>query len=30
MKALHIHEIDIVDATSTKGMLSYAPYWQAE
>ena len=29
MKALHIHEIQIVETTSTKGLLSYAPYWTA-
>ncbi len=27
MKALHIHEIRIVETTSTKGLLSYGPYW---
>lgn len=27
MKALHIHEINIVETTSTRGLLSYAPYW---
>lgn len=28
MKALHIHEIDIVDTKSTRGMLIYSPYWK--
>ncbi len=27
MKALHIHEIEIIETTSTKGILSYQPYW---
>lgn len=27
MKALHIHEIEIVDTKSTRGMLIYTPYW---
>jgi len=27
MKALHIHEIEIVETTSTKGILCYAPLW---
>ncbi len=27
MKALHIHEIDIVETTSTKGLICYKPYW---
>ncbi len=28
MKALHIHEIEIVDTKSTRGMLIYTPYWE--
>ena len=28
MKALHIHEINIIETTSTKGILCYKPYWQ--
>jgi exopolyphosphatase/guanosine-5'-triphosphate,3'-diphosphate pyrophosphatase len=28
MKALHIHEISIIETTSTKGILSYEPYWK--
>ena len=28
MKALHIHEIQIVDTKSTRGMLIYSPYWR--
>lgn len=27
MKALHIHEIEIIETTSTKGILCYEPYW---
>lgn len=30
MKALHIHEIIPVDTTSTKGILVYPSYWEAE
>ena len=30
MKSLHIHEINILDTTSTKGMLSYGSYWDGE
>ena len=28
MKALHIHEIHIVDTKSTRGMLIYTTYWE--
>jgi hypothetical protein len=28
MKALHIHEINIIETTSTKGILCYKPYWE--
>jgi len=28
MKALHIHEIHIIDTKSTRGMLIYTPYWE--
>jgi exopolyphosphatase/guanosine-5'-triphosphate,3'-diphosphate pyrophosphatase len=30
MKALHIHEIDIVNTTSTKGILTYPEYWESQ
>lgn len=28
MKALHIHEVKILDTRSTRGMLIYTPYWE--
>lgn len=28
MKALHIHEIQILDTKSTRGLLIYSPYWE--
>lgn len=28
MKALHLHEINIIETTSTKGILCYEPYWK--
>lgn len=30
MKALHIHEINIVNTTSTKGILTYPEYWEPQ
>jgi len=29
MKSLHIHEINIVETTSTKGIICYEPYWNS-
>lgn len=30
MKSLHIHEVQIVDTKSTRGMLIYTPLWEAD
>jgi exopolyphosphatase/guanosine-5'-triphosphate,3'-diphosphate pyrophosphatase len=29
MKGLHIHEVSIIETTSTKGIIGYKPYWTA-